>query len=902
MGMEASLIRYVWKHTWLQQLWILLVVALSMVPYFLSFDLPKRIVNGPIQGDGFAHAADRQVFLRLSIDAPVIGQVNISEGMALDRFQMLMALSLTFLALVVVNGLFKLYINTYKGRLGERMLRRIRYELVDRILRFPPRQFNRLKPAELATMVKDEVEPLGGFTGDAFVQPALLGGQAATTLVFIFVQNIWLGMITASIVAVQVGIIPRMRRKLLELGRQRQITARELAGRVSEIVQGIAAIHGNDTSNLERADIAWRLGRIFSIRYDLYWWKFLVKFINNFLAQVTPFLFYAVGGYFVLSGRLDIGQLVAVIAAYKDLPGPLKDLIDWDQARQDVQVKYAAVHEQFDVDRLLDPAIQALAATPAPAVADALVVHDLTLSDDSGARLLQGVSVEIGPDETVAVVGPPGSGAEIFAEALGRLAWADSGGIAIGGCNLLDLPEAVTGRRIAYASADTFFLHASLADNLFYGLKHAPSIASQDRSNAAALRAQAEARRAGNPTYDVAADWIDYGSVGARDASDLMKVSAPVLDLVQIGEDVFDLSLRSHFHPDRHPAIAEQVVRLRKLLRSRMDREDLHNLVIPFDFDLYNLEAAVGENLIFGVNGKSTQSVASLLGNQTFRSMLEEAGLYQDLCDMGRDIAETAVELLSDLPAHSPLFQQQALMAAAEIPFYQSILHRLRSMNAITVPLDVQMAMIGLSFRYIEPRHRFGLLTQAIKDKVIAARHRLHAALPAELGILSYHLDSLMPSVSLLDNVLFGRVVEQIADAQDQIRTVVRDLFCREGLYEEALAVGLQFDVGPGGRRLTMAQRQKINLARALLKQPDYLILNRPLTALDHAVQDQILDRIMQDRRQRQRRSSIICVLSQPRLAAMFDRVLVFQRGRLAASGTYKDLSTYNSIFKDMIS
>ena len=40
----------------------------------------------------------------------------------------------------------------------------------------------------------------------------------------------------------------------------------------------------------------------------------MVKFLNNLLAQLTPFFFYAVGGYFALRGRLDIGQLVAVIA------------------------------------------------------------------------------------------------------------------------------------------------------------------------------------------------------------------------------------------------------------------------------------------------------------------------------------------------------------------------------------------------------------------------------------------------------------------------------------------------------------------------------------------------------------------------------------------------------------
>src|SRR3546814_8787489 len=90
---------------------------------------------------------------------------------------MLLALSFSFLALVLVNGLFRLVINTRKGRLGERLLRRLRFELADRILRFPLPHLRRVKPSEMATMIKDEVEPLGGFIGDAFATPLFLGGQ-----------------------------------------------------------------------------------------------------------------------------------------------------------------------------------------------------------------------------------------------------------------------------------------------------------------------------------------------------------------------------------------------------------------------------------------------------------------------------------------------------------------------------------------------------------------------------------------------------------------------------------------------------------------------------------------------------------------------------------------------------
>ena len=68
--MDRSLARYIWKHTWRHQLWILFIVAVSMIPYFMSFDLPKQIVNGPIQGKGFEQPGATQTFMSLGIDLP----------------------------------------------------------------------------------------------------------------------------------------------------------------------------------------------------------------------------------------------------------------------------------------------------------------------------------------------------------------------------------------------------------------------------------------------------------------------------------------------------------------------------------------------------------------------------------------------------------------------------------------------------------------------------------------------------------------------------------------------------------------------------------------------------------------------------------------------------------------
>jgi len=310
---------------------------------------------------------------------------------------------------------------TEAGALYERMLRRLRYALFDHILRFPLRRFRRVKAAEMATMIKDEVEPLGGFIGEAIITPLFLGGQALTAMAFILYQHVALGLVALAVVLVQAVVIPRLRRRLLVLGRERQLTARALAGRIAECVDGIAEIHANDTSNYERAEISARLARIFRIRFELYQRKFLVKFLNNFLSQVTPFLFYTLGGYLVIVGRLDIGALVAVIAAYKDLPGPVKEIIDWDQQRLDVEIKYGQVMEVFTAEEVLPPELQAPGEAPQLPRGGRLKLSGVTLVDDGGARLVDGVAFEAPLDEHIALLGRSSAGPSELAQLIARL-------------------------------------------------------------------------------------------------------------------------------------------------------------------------------------------------------------------------------------------------------------------------------------------------------------------------------------------------------------------------------------------------------------------------------------------------------------------------------------------------
>ena len=99
-----------------------------------------------------------------------------------------------------------------------------------------------------------------------------------------------------------------------------------------------------------------------------------------------------------------------------------------------------------------------------------------------------------------------------------------------------------------------------------------------------------------------------------------------------------------------------------------------------------------------------------------------------------------------------------------------------------------------------------------------------------------------------MDNILFGPHQPRIPTAAERIRGIVRELLNELDLLEDVIDIGLDFNVGVGGKRLTAAQRQKLNLARALLKRPDFIILNSPLSALDHRSQDAIAENVLDGR------------------------------------------------------
>jgi putative ABC transport system ATP-binding protein len=901
--MEQNLFRYIWRNSWRDQSLILVIVVIAQVFYFVSLDLPKQIVNRAIQGEAFENGATSATFLHFSFGPyPSVGipELTLFPGFQLERLPYLVALCFAFLFFVVVNGWLKQLVNTEKGRLGERMLRRMRYELYDRVLRFPISHFRKVKQAEVATMIKDEVEPLGGFIGDAYVTPAFLGGQALTALYFIMTQSVWLGLISIVVLSVQLVVIPLLRKRILELGRQRQLTARQLAGRIAEGVDGTVEIHANDTSNYERADIVNRLETIFLIRFELYQRKFFVKYLNNMLSQTTPFLFYLIGGYLALTGRFDVGSLIAVIGAYKDLPSPIKELIDWQQQSQDVQIKYEQVIEQFTPTGMLPEELQRLADPEQAPPEGGLSAQAIGYHEDGGARLLDNAALEVGPTDHLAIVGFSGSGKEALGLVLARLVSPSTGTLRWGGADMANLPEGTIGRHISYVGDETYLFPVSIFENVVYGLKHRPITPARYDGRALAhyQRRIAEAQRTGNPLLDIHADWVDFVAAGVEDEAGLKQRVIDLLPAVELEDDIYQYGLRGRIDPDEQPETAAKFLEARAAIHRRLEEPDVNHLVEAFDPARYNQNMTVAENLLFGTPRGAVFDFGSLRDNEILARIIEAEGLKPALMAMGAKIAETMVELFADLPPGHPFFEQFSFISADDLPRVQQLLNRIQRGGLENASPADQQRLVAITFPYIEARHRLGLIDQELEGKLLAARRRFAETLPEEYRdyIEFYDPQRYNAAATVQDNMLFGRLVYGQAQAAQKIFRLVFDIVSEIGLKAEVLAVGLEHGVGTGGRRLTAPQRQKVALVRALVRRPRILILNNALAPLEAASQARIVKTLRREMKDR----CLILIADNAALCGVMDRVAVMRDGRVIEQGPLDRLARPGTALSDL--
>lgn len=170
------------------------------------------------------------------------------------------------------------------------------------------------------------------------------------------------------------------------------------------------------------------------------------------------------------------------------------------------------------------------------------------------------------------------------------------------------------------------------------------------------------------------------------------------------------------------------------------------------------------------------------------------------------------------------------------------------------------------------------------------------------INIKDYSLDSLLTQIGYVpqDNFLFSTTVrENIRFGRpDATQEEVEEVAKAASVHEDILGFpdGYDTEVGEQGVTLSGGQRQRIAIARALLMDPELLILDDSLSAVDAKTEESILEAIKQSSKNKS------TIISAHRLSSVMhaEEILVFENGRIAERGTHHELIELNGWYAEM--
>nr|WP_174820058.1 cyclic nucleotide-binding domain-containing protein [Ruegeria arenilitoris] len=867
-AIERSIFGFIWKYSKRDQLVLLTVTATLFPLLYLTLELPKRIINDAIGASS---------------------EIVDVWGYSLSQTTFLVILCFAFLAAVLAHGLMKMRINTMKGVLSERMLRRFRYQLINRALLFPQPYFERVSQGELVSMITAESEPMGGLMGDAISQPVLQAGQMLTILSFLFLQSVWFGLAAVALIPLQAWLIPRLQRQINLLNKRRIQEVRVLAAQIGENAAGAATLRQNGGWRHRRALISDQLSRLFSIRFEIYQKKFFMKFINNFISQLTPFLFYLVGGLLVLQGSVSLGALVAALAAYKDLSSPWKELLTYYNQTQDMSLRWEVVIERFAPSGMLDESLFEGEPDSRPHLNGLIELEQVSVRDLDGNQVLDDLNLTFPAGKTIGIAAPSEEDRRALADLLTREILPSSGRVEIGGVNLSSLHQAVVAARIGHATSRPVMFQGTVGGNVMMPMQLRPLTAPPEDAD------HLETLRAGNSPDPFRATWLDPSLAGFETAEQLRDWWLKLIDGLGSGPTLFQRGAELGFDPEKHPDLAAKLIELRPLVQDAVKKAGLESQALIFDRMTYNAALPVAENLLFAV--PRVQVTQELLARQTvFLGQLRELGLDETLVGLTRDVIEMLRQIFGLDGTDHPLFRKLGLEAAT----YEAavdLVERTRETGASGLDDDQLASLLAVPF-VISAEQIGPAFSEELKNRILELRHSHSDKLMERLNDVFEPLDpaTFAPGLTVMENALFGKVSQIGGARSDEVRKVIADVLTENGA--RPLVVELIYDVpvALGGQNLPAALAEPLAFTRATIKKPDILILENALAS--YGMDTQVA--VFRNLRELLPDATIIYLNEQFKNPGAFDMFVEIRQGRVVSDQVPSDVEGDSAASADL--
>jgi len=419
----------------------------------------------------------------INLAVPLI-QRAVIDDVIIRHSQPLLPWAITLIAVAVLNLVVSRTRRYVGGRVGIEVQNDLRTDVFDALTQLDGQGQDNLETGQIVSRSSSDINIVAQLLG---MSPMLVGTMLTfiSSLVAMLVLSPELTLIGLAVGPGLAVVTTLARKRLFPATWDAQQKAGMLAGVVESAVTGVRVVKGfgqerQEVRKLESAAESVFAARLRSIRLTAKYNPTLSAIPT--LGQLGVLAF---GGWLALRGHITLGTFLAFSAYLAQFGGPVRALSTLLTFGQQVRASAVRVFEVIDCK----PQITDLPdAPPLPEGAEGVTFENVTFGYLPSRPVLKGLTLEVRPGETLALVGTAGSGKSTVAMLLPRFYDPQSGAVRIGGNDLREVTTDSVRASIGLVMEDAFLFSESVRANIAYGRPDA----TEEQIRAAARAAEAE--------------------------------------------------------------------------------------------------------------------------------------------------------------------------------------------------------------------------------------------------------------------------------------------------------------------------------------------------------------------------------------------------------------------------